>query len=99
MGPVGAKEQGRGKAGSRVAPGRARNTPRSSGELLRAAPSCWRARLGAFRGVFVPRVGLGLRWVPAYCRLFLLGTETLTFLGEPRREEGGEGERWKAANC
>lgn len=60
--PVGAKGPGKENAGGRVAPGRARNTPRSSGEPLRAAPTCWRARLGAFRGVFVPRVGLGLRW-------------------------------------
>jgi hypothetical protein len=62
MGLMGAKGQEREIAGVKVAPGRARNTPGSSGEPRRAAPSCWRARLGAFRGVFVPRVGLGLRW-------------------------------------
>lgn len=84
MGPVGAKGQEREIAGGKVVPGRARNTPRSSGER--------RSKLLASQAGRVPgsvcasrRAGTPLEpWVPAYCRLFLLGTETLTFLAEPR---------------
>lgn len=83
------KENPEGRVSGETRPGGAGGAPAAAPR----GPS-WRARLGAVGGCVVcvsHRAWTPLEpWVPAYCSLYLLGTQRRTFLGEPRERRGNK---------